>query len=114
MTKEKRNLAQVIFIFILVYIADGISGVTNLVENVKNAVTVMLKSIDEVIKQFNNGLGILPAALTSVVAFVIVKYLLSGCKANKKEKSALGKIYYAVTEKMITPVLNWINGIVFK
>lgn len=114
MTKEENNIAAIGVFFILLLIVAGISGVTDMVGRVRQNVIVIFKSLDNAIKPLNNGMGLLPTALAGYVSFGIVGYIISGMKLGNTTKSIIGKACYKVVNDIITPVLNWINGIVFK
>ena len=99
---------------VAIYKTSGISGVFDFIIMLGTNIWELLKSLNLGIMPLNNGLGLLPLVLIGPLTAAIIKWLLDGKKYGKISDSIIEKTLGKAVEDIITPVLNWINRVVFK
>ena len=97
-----------------IYKTTGIRGVLDFVKMVGTNIWELLESLNLAIIPFNNGVGLLPLVLIVPLTAAIIKWLLDGKKYGKVSDAIIEKTLGEAVEAIITPVLNWINKIIFK
>ena len=109
MSKEKKNIISIGFLFMIVFIYGGTDRVTNLWNATIEGCKCVFAGINEILIIFNDGSGIIPTLFTQPVARIIIEILIVGISAS----SILKPIAYYITDKAITPILILINNKVF-
>ncbi len=107
-------IISLLLFVVAIYKASGITGVIDFVNMVGTSIWELLKSLNHAIVPFNNGSGLLPLVLICPLTVIIIRWLLNGKRYGKNIDTIIEKTLGKAVGDIITPVLNWINGRIFK
>ena len=99
---------------VVIYKTSGMTGVADFFNMLGTIIGELLSTLNEAVNNLNNGMGLIPTVLVGIVAIAIVKWLAGSKRYGKMSDTIIEKTLGKAVEDIITPVLNWINRIIFK